>query len=167
MGNEQLTELHSILQGQRDVLTEMVAAAEQQQQALLNRDRDAIATTTEAQDELFATLQSLEFDRMQLQQQLGVDPGAQNPGLAFEQMLRTLPAQTKQAITDVRDEARALLLKLSALNSANQELLAQEVVMFDLYMSVLHPDMSAEVYSEPGQARPSTGSAAVAFDTRA
>lgn len=166
MGNERLAKLYLALQQQRDVLLTMVDTAEQQRQALLNKDRDVIAATTESQDELFATLQSLEFDRTEALQSLGV-ASTSDEGLAFEQLLRTLPQTDKQALTEVRDEARNLLLQLAAINNTNQELLAQEVVMFDLYMSVLHPDMSAEVYSEPGQARRAPNTGAVAFDTRA
>lgn len=165
--DDKLARLHAILQKQRDVLSDMVETAEGQRRALLDQNREMVAETTEKQETLFAHLQSLEFDRMQLLQALGIDAESEAAGAEFERFLRSLPVATGQTLFAVRDEARNLLLKLQAVNGTNQELLAQEVVMFDLYMSVLHPDLSAEVYSEPGQTRPGPGTGAVAFDTKA
>lgn len=167
MQNEELSQLHGVLEAQADVLSELLVVARRQQQALVGRDRAAVEATTREQDELFAALQALEYDRTQLQQQLSAgDNEMDEPGLGFERLLRTLPESLSQTLVGARDEARTLLLELSGVNRTNQQLLAQELVMFDLYMSVLNPDMSAEVYSEPGQARRATGSAAVAFDAR-
>lgn len=88
-------------------------------------------------------------------------------GVDFDRLLRALPPGDRVMLTAARDEARRLLASLSSVNRANQQLLAQELALFDMYMSVLNPDMSAEAYSDPGQGRKGSHSAAVAFDTRA
>lgn len=185
--------LRDILKRQRDSLNDLLAVAGRQQQAILAQDREAIEATTKAQDELFAQLQALEHDRVQAQRALasrvraeaeGADagaggsapdgsPGPAHPGLHhaardldFDGLLHALTGPERHTLAAARDEARKLLMELSTVNQINQQLLAQELALVDLYMSVLNPDMSAEAYSEPGQAR-KTSSAAVAFDARA
>lgn len=198
-----VNELLRVLHEQRDTLNELLAAANRQQEAIMQRDRAAIEEVTLEQNELFSALQGLEYDREQLQRELrravgdtigsptgnpvenpaGTSPlptaetsggprqkpaaQAVDPGLDFDRLLRELPDAQSQELTQARDEARALLIELTSANETNQQLLAQELALFELYMSVLNPDMSGETYSEPGQSAKGSGSSAVAFDTRA
>ncbi len=64
----------------------------------------------------------------------------------------------------LRDEARALVGELSALNETNAQLLKQELAFIELYMSILSPDGGRRGVRRPGPGPGGQPAASVAFD---
>lgn len=174
---ERLTEL---LAGQCDVLRDLVAVAERQKQALLDADQPSVEAATNEQNQLLAELEWFESQRLALLGD-GADgvAGEEGSGVGNEALSETAaalrlsdiidraPAEFRPTLGRLRDEARALLRELTALNETNAQLLRQELAFIDLYMSVLSPDVGTEVYGDSVRAKRQTGGASVAFDARA
>lgn len=181
MDKQKLEQLIDILTNQCGVLRELVDVAEQQKQALLQTDQSGVEATTKQQEELFTELHRLEEERLALVSNGrpaaghtesvgasgGVADGEGPESVTLQQLIDDAPEELRGTLVELRDEARSLVDRLSALNETNAQLLQQELALIGLYMSVLSPDAGVDVYGDPVRGKRPAGGSSVAFDARA
>lgn len=157
MNSETIARVTELLTDQCSLLYELATVARRQQQALLSGDQAGVESTTKVQEELLGEVHVLEAERIAL---LGA--------VTLEELIADAPTeQQRSTLVELRDEARTRVDELTALNETNAQLLKQELALVGLYMSVLSPDGTGEVYGDPAYGKRQQGGAPVAFDTRA
>lgn len=165
---QRIARLQQVLTAESRLFSQLLAVARRQQEAIIARDEEGIEATTKEQDALLVQVDNYEQQRLAL---IGVDIGAERAedeaGSAFDAALARIPAARRDELLALRNEAREQLVALQTVNDTNQQLLAQELALFELFVGMLSPDAAGEVYSDPTQGRRPTGGSSVALDTRA
>jgi flagellar biosynthesis/type III secretory pathway chaperone len=141
-----------VLTSQHEILRAMRAVAEQQQQALVVGDLQALTSVVEQQQELVEHLNALETERMTALVAIAAATGLDAESATISAIAATLPLDWATALTRQSQHLRAEAIALQQVQDVNEQLLEGSRGLVDRWLQYLRSVLSGSLYTASGAA---------------
>lgn len=151
-------ELTEVLKQQQQVVTNMVTAAEAQNQALRQVDAEALNTAVNQLHKLTLQMAKLDPQREELQvkleQTLGLKPGA-----TVSDMLAKAPVEIQIQLKQTQAELIQQFQNLKEINKINKVLTQKTQQVNAALLKIMHPNTNNQTYQPGGKINKETSNA--------
>lgn len=140
-----------VMTSQQDILRAMRVLAEQQQQAIVANDVEALTDVVERQQQLVEHLDALETERMTALVAIAAATGLPADTLNVTAIAATLPVDRAAALTRQGHDLRAEAVALQQLQDVNERLLERSRALVDRWLHYLRSVLSGSIYTASGE----------------
>ncbi|MEG6616521.1 flagellar protein FlgN [Peptococcaceae bacterium 1198_IL3148] len=150
-------ELIEVLKQQQQVVTNMVTAAQAQNQALRQVDAQALSSAVNQLQKLTLQMAKLDPQREQLQVKLEQNLGLK-PGATVSDMLAQAPVEIQIPLKQLQTELKQQFDKLQQLNQVNRVLTQRVQQVNAALVNIMHPSNNSQTYQPGGKVNKETTS---------